>query len=116
MVAKVKLYARLDALEAELKSLLIPHLESAANGKNDLVFCVKGFNPFRELKEKTDKKTEELVEMGSHILELQEKLGEPSEGSIAARICWYCREWSNLDNHHRKNAQDLAKQFLNEIE
>ncbi|MBV1879588.1 MAG: hypothetical protein KUG79_18240 [Pseudomonadales bacterium] len=116
MIAKVKLYSKLDTLEAELKALLIPHLERAAEGNNDLVFCARDFNPPKELKGLTDKKTEKLVAMGTQILALKEKLGEPSEGTIAQRICWYCRTWSSADNRHRKNAQSLAKKFLIEID
>ena len=116
MVSKSKLYSKLDALEEELKIALIPHLQNAADGKNDLIFCVTAFNPYRELKHRTDKFTEELIDIGSHILSLRSKLGEPSEGTIAERICWYCREWGNKDNHQRKSAQGLAKQFLSEIQ
>lgn len=116
MVSKEKLYTRLDLLEAELEQRLIPHLEKAALGNNDLVFCVVGFNPFPELKYRTDKITEELVDMGSQILALKNKLGEPSEGSTAERICWYCREWGDTENRNRKTAQGLAKQFLEDIE
>ncbi len=115
MVSKSRLYAQLDALESELKESLIPHLETAANSDNDLVFCVQQFNPFNELKSKTDKYTEKLINISAQILALKNKLDEPFEGSIAERICWYCREWSNLENTHRKNAQGLAKQFLKEI-
>ena len=115
MVSRRKLYAQLDSLESELKQNLTPHLEAAANGNNDLVFCVGKFNPFSGLKGKTDKTTENLVTIGTQILVLKNKLGEPSEGSVAERICWYCREWGNLENSHRKSAQDLAKQFLEEI-
>ena len=116
MVSKAKLYSKLDSLEAELEESLVPHLQKAASGKNDLVFCVSAFNPFRELKNRTDKLTEELIEIGSQILALRDKLGEPSAGTIAERICWYCREWGNKDNHQRKSAQGLAKQFLTEIQ
>ena len=116
MVSKTKLYSRLDALELELKTSLIPHLKSAAEGKNDLIFCVKAFNPFRELKHRNDRVTEELIGIGSQILSLREKLGEPSDGTIAERICWYCREWGNTDNHHRQSSTGLAIRFLAEIE
>lgn len=116
MVSKAKLYSKLDVLEAQLQGILLPHLRNAAVGKNDLIFCVKAFNPFRELKDRTDKVTEESIEIGSQILSLREKLGEPSEGTIAERICWYCREWSNVNNNHRSSATGLAKQFLKEIE
>ena len=115
MVSRSKLYGQLDALELELEEKLIPHLENAANGKNDLVFCVSDFNPFEELKNKTDHTTERLIHIGSQILTLKKKLGEESEGSIAERICWYCREWGNSESTHRNNAQELAKQFINEI-
>lgn len=116
MVSKAKLYNRLDALENELRESLLPHLKNAAEGNNDLIFCVKAFNPFRELKNRTDKLTEELIEIGVQILSLREKLGEPSEGTIAERICWYCREWGNTNNHHRPSGRGLAKQFLAELE
>lgn len=116
MVSKVKLYSRLDVLEDQLEESLLPHLRNAAAGNNDLIFCVRAFNPFRELKHRTDKLTEELVEIGSQILSLREKLGESSDGTIAERICWYCREWGNTENHHRASGPGLAKQFLAEIE
>jgi hypothetical protein len=115
MVSKEKLSSKLDLLEAELEERLIPHLENSALGNNDLVFCVTGFNPFKELKSKTDKVSEELVELGAQILVLKNKLGEPSDGSVAERICWYCRKWGNIENNQRNSAQELAKQFLKEI-
>ena len=115
MVSRSKLYTQLDALESELEDKIVPHLEAAANGSNDLIFCVQGFNPYSELKAKTDKTTENLVNIGSQILSLKSKLGEPSQGSIAERICWYCREWGSRGNSHPNNTQDLAKQFLQEI-
>ena len=116
MVSKEKLFTKLDLLETELEERLVPHLEKAALGKNDLVFCVAGFNPFRELKSRTDKVTEELVDLGAQILTLKNKLSESSDGSVAERICWYCREWGNVENNHRNSAQGLAKQFLKEME
>lgn len=115
MVAKAKLYLQLDALEIQLKQMLVPHLKQAAQGNNDLIFCVKAFNPFRELNQSTDQLTEELVDMGAQALALRDKLGEPSTGTIAERICWYCREWGNVSNPHRASAVGLAKQFLHEI-
>ncbi|MFK8067268.1 MAG: hypothetical protein AB8D52_03405 [Gammaproteobacteria bacterium] len=116
MIAKTKLYSKLDSLEAQLVEELIPHLKTAAKEKNDLIFCVSNFNPFPELKHKTDKQTEELVGIGAQILSLREKLGESSKGSIAERICWYCREWGKSNKHDRKSSTLLAKQFLEEIE
>jgi len=116
MVSRSKLYAQLNALESELNDGLIPHLEIAAKGDNDLVFCVEQFNPFNELKSRTDKTTEKLINIGAQILVLKKKLGEPTEGSTAALICWYCREWSSIEYTRLKSAQGLAKQFLKEIE
>ena len=115
MVSRSKLYVQLDLLESELKEKIIPHLQKAAEGKSDLVFCVEEFNPYSQLKYKTDKKTEYLVSIGAQILVLKKKLGEPTKGIIAERICWYCREWGNLINIQANSAQDLAKLFLDEI-
>ena len=115
MVSKVKLYTKLDQLELELEQRLVEHLEVAAKGGNDFVFCVKGFHSFNELKCRSDKVTEELISIGSQVLGLREKLGESTEGTPAEKICWYCREWGNRENHHRNSAQSLARQFLNEI-
>ena len=116
MVSKSKLYSKLDSLEAELVERLVPHLKKAAKGENELVFCVKGYHSLPEFKHSTDPVTAELVGIGAEILSLKQKLSEPSEGSVAERICWYCREWANVNNNHRPGAQGLAKQFLNEIE
>lgn len=115
VVSKAKLYLKLDTLEAQLLELLVPHLENAINGNNDFIFCVKPFNKTRELKNSTDELTEELIEMGAQVLALREKLGEPSIGSPAERICWYCRQWSDVDKHSRLSTPGLAKQFLSEM-
>ncbi len=115
MVSKSKLYTQLDDLESELREKLLPHIENAAAGNNDLVFCVKEFNPYPELNNRTDSTTESLISLGRKILGLMDKLGEPSEGTIAERICWYCNEWGNSSNHHRKSASGLARQFLEEV-
>ena len=112
MVSKSKLYSQLDLLELELQERIVPHLEGAANGENDLVFCVPDFNPFPELRSKTDPETEELVLLGRQILSMREKLNEPTDGTIAELICWYCRKWSDAKDDHRKTAQGLAKEFL----
>ena len=115
MVSKSKLFSQLDALESELEEKFIPHLEKAAQGENDLVFCVSDFNSYTELKSKTDPLTEQMIHIGRQILTLKKKLGESSEGTLAERLCWYCREWSNSDNYLKPNVQELAKQFITEI-
>lgn len=115
MVSKAKLYAQLDLLERDLRERIVPHLQAAADGKNDLVFCVPDFNPFPELRSKTDPETQELVLLGRRILSMREKLNEPSDGTIAERICWYCRRWSDVKGNHPMNAQGLAGEFLEEI-
>ena len=114
MVSKAKLYSQLDRLETELRERMIPHLEQAAKGGNDLVFCTSEFNPFPQLEGKTDSVTEELIQLGRQVLTLRDKLGEPSNGTIAERVCWYCRKWGDTKDSHRKAAQGLAKQFLQE--
>lgn len=116
MVSKAKLYIRLDALEAELEASLVPHLKDAVEGNNHLIFCTKVFNPFSDLSHRTDKLTEELIDIGSQILALRNKLGESSEGSVAERLCWYCREWGRLGSQHPSIAAALAKKFLAEID
>lgn len=115
MVSKAKLYAQLDRLEEELRARIVPHLQNAASGKNDLVFCTSDFNPYPELKSKPDKETDDLIQLGRQVLSLQEKLAEPSEGSIAERLCWYCRKWGDNKDRHRNSVQGLAQAFLQEI-
>lgn len=116
MVSKSKLYSKLDALETELRERLVPHLINAAKGMNDQIFCVKQFNSFRKPKIRTDKVTEELIVIGSDVLSLRQKLGESCDGTIAERICWYCRQWSSAKNNDKLLAASLAKTFLLEIE
>lgn len=115
MVSKAKLYSQLDHMEQELRERIIPHLEKAAIGENDLIFCATDFNPFPQLKSSTDAETESLILLGRKILVLREKLGEPSDGSIAERICWYCRSWGDAGDLQGKAAQGLAKYFLQEV-
>ena len=115
MVAKAKLYSQLDRLEDELRERIVPHLERAAIGTNDLVFCATDFVLHSKLKFRADAETDALIQIGRQILALREKLGEPSERSIAERICWYCRTWTTTCDKHQKVAQELASKFLNEI-
>ena len=115
MVSKAKLYSQLDRLEDELRERLIPHLERAAKGENDKVFCISEFNPFPELRFRADPETEELVLLGRQILSMRDKLGESSDGVIAERICWYCRKWGDAADSHRSAATVLAKEFLKEV-
>lgn len=114
MVSKAKLYRQLDRLEEELLERIVPHLEKALTGQNDLIFCVTDFNPFPQLKFKTDAETELLIQIGRQILGLHEKLEESSDGSIADRLCWYCRVWGSTADSHGKTAQRLAHEFLQE--
>jgi len=115
MVSKAKLYSQLDLLEHDLRERIVPHLEVAASGGNDLAFCVPDFNPFPELRSKTDPETEALVLLGRQVLALRSKLNEPSDGTIAERLCWYCRKWSDEQDNQRMTTQTLANQFLQEI-
>lgn len=115
MVSKQKLYRQLDSLEEELRDRIVPHLESAINGNNDLIFCSTDFNPFPQLKSKTDSETDELIQLGRQVLALRDKLGEASAGCIAEEICWYCRQWGDGGDRHRQSVQGLAQKFLQEI-
>ena len=115
MVSKSKLYAQLDLLERDLRERIVPHLELAAAGENEFVFCVPDFSPYPERRSKTDPETEALVLSGRQILALREKLNEPSDGTIAERICWYCRKWSDGNDNRQVNARALANAFLDEI-
>lgn len=115
MVSRSRLYAQLDSLELELEEKLVPHLQEAAKGKNEFVFCAANFIPHLHLRSKADKNTAALISLGESILSLKTKLGDPSEGSIAERLCWYCDAWGNLADRHRNSGQELALQFLDEI-
>jgi len=115
MVARSKLYAQLDSLEEELDEKLIPHLEEAAKGKNEFAFCAKSFVPYVSLRKHADKLTAELIELSSDIFYLREKLGESLDKTNAGRLCEYCEQWGKLKDRHRNSAQELAIQFLKEI-
>ncbi|MFK8029828.1 MAG: hypothetical protein AB8G18_06280 [Gammaproteobacteria bacterium] len=114
MVSKAKLYSQLDRLEEELRERIVPHLKEAAAGNNNLVFCTSDFNSLPGRKQQPDAESDALVQLGRQILVLRDKLGESSGGTVAERICWYCREWvRNADD--RKSAQVLATAFLQEL-
>jgi len=65
MVSRAKLFMQLDALESELKDKIVLHLKVAVTGHNDLIFFVKIFNSYSGLKSKTDKTTENIVNMST---------------------------------------------------
>lgn len=115
MVSKAKLYAQLDGMETELQERIIPHLENAVKGQNEMVFCTTDFAHAKRSKFKVDPETDALVQLGAQILILKDKLGEPSAGTIAERVCWYCRQWGDAGEGHKHNAQALARNFLEEI-
>lgn len=114
MVSKVKLFTQLDDLEQLLETKTLAHLHLAVITNNEFVFCATDFIKSRESKNKVDKETESLIVLGRQVLALKEKLGECSEGSVAERICWYCRKWS--DPKTRLSGVQLAQQFIDEIE
>jgi hypothetical protein len=116
VVSKAKLFIKLDDLEILLKDSVVSHLRLAVNNGNEGVFCVTELAKNCDAKHKTDKTTEELVLLGRQVLALKEKLGETSQGSIAERICWYCREWSQTKPRYpHPSGTYLAQQFLDEI-
>jgi len=117
VVSKGKLFSKLDDLEILLKDSVVSHLHLAVNNRNEGVFCVTGFSKNHDARYKANKITEELVLLGRQVLALKEKLGEASQGSIAERICWYCREWSQAKPcYPHPSGIYLAQQFLEEIE
>jgi len=116
LVSNSKLYVKLDALESELLSRLIPHLKTAAQGGNEYALCATGYHHFAKPVINADPTMNELVSLGAEILRLKQKLDEPSVGSIAERLCWYCREWGKNQRPGTPSTQSLAKAFLSEIE
>jgi hypothetical protein len=114
VVSKAKLFTQLDDLENLLKKKTLAHLHLAIITNNELVFCATDFITNRELKNKVDKETEVLITLGRQILGLKEKLDECSVGSVAERICWYCREWGHPNT--RLSGVQLAQRFVDEIE
>jgi len=116
MVSKTKLYDKLDLLEAQLQKDMIDHLTQAIKHEDEFIFCVSTFSSRRWLKKHSNKKMEQSVTMGAHILTLKEKLNETVTGSIAERVCWYCREWNRTHDENTPMGVFLAKQFLTEIE
>ncbi len=113
MVSNAKLYTQLDRLECELTERLVPHIDQAALGQNDLVFCVADFAPSEHAQ--IDMETEALVQLGRQILALREKLGESSAGTPAERLCWYCRQWGDAYRKNKQAARALAEAFRGEI-
>jgi hypothetical protein len=115
MVSKSKLYIQLDRLEEELSEKLIPHLEDAAKGRNEFIFCAKHFVAQTSLRKHADAYTQELIDLSSKILSLRDNLGESTVGCVAERICIYCDRWGSVKDRHRNLGQELAIEFLHEI-
>jgi len=115
MVSRNKLYTQVDELEQELFNLVVPHLEAALDGGESLIFCVSEFNSHAKFKNHVNPDTQNMVLLGKKIIQLKEKLGEPVDGSVAERLCWYCRKWDGLPNPNLTSTRKLAKQLLNEI-
>lgn len=116
MVSRAKLHEQLDRLEIVLKQDLVPHLKTAASGKNDYIFCVSDFNLGIVDKNKNDALTERLIHIARQVITLRGKLDEPDEDSIAVKICQYCRKWSAEHKRGNADVKMIAKKFLQEIE
>ena len=116
MVARTKLYAQMERLEDELKIKLIIQLKRAVNGDNDQIFCAQRFSSHKQGKGRTDSQTDYLVDLGAQILVLKKKLDEPTENTIAEKICWYCRQWNEAGQSDASIVQNMAQQFLQAIE
>jgi len=116
MVARSKLYAQLDSLEEEFVEKLVPHLKEAARGQNEYIFCAKSFVSYASLRKHADKLTAELIELASDIFYMREKLGESLDDTNAGRFCDCCEQWGKLTDRHRNSAQDMAIQFLKDLE
>jgi hypothetical protein len=110
-----KLYARLDALEAEFKQRLVSELTPVSEGSGDFFFMDEQYPEYDVLSRYARPEVAELEALGKEIVSLRRKLKEPEEESLLARFRSYRAKWSDLEDHHRGTDQNLAKQLLVEI-
>ncbi len=109
-----KLYHRLDMLEAEIRSRLLPALRAAAEGKHTRVFDVAAYSLSPNCWPGWPE-TEALLALADEAKSLRGKLGDSAARAIGERLRAYCRRAMDGSDHNRLGTQRLAEQFLVEL-
>lgn len=115
MARTEKLYRRLDALEHELKLMLIDALSEIEKTGFGWVFDSPQMKPFFNTSWFKRKPLRHLLDLASDIENLRNKLGEPQEVGIADLYRKYIREFNNKKNQQRLGPKKMAASFLQEI-
>ena len=116
MAQTEKLYEQLDALEVEIKNILVSELPRVVAGDNTLFFHSAEYNPHNFPESKLPPSTQNIVDLAKKALRLRQKLQEPENEGGAALFLKFCERATNVNDAHRGGPSTLAKQLLAELE
>ncbi len=114
MARRQKQYRILDSLEKDFLSLLNESTLEACEDSKSLFFLATEYNPWSEMKGRTDPKTNVLVKDAQSIINLRSQLGEP-ENCLALIFLEYCKQYVDTTNANRLGVQKHALALLKEI-
>jgi hypothetical protein len=104
----------LQALELEFRKTLVEALLAAVDDSHSQLFLAEDFNPWPEVRGRTDPKTNQLVDSANRITKLREEMGEPDE-SEAALFLRTCQSYCDISNANRAGVQKHAAALFDEI-
>ena len=108
--------ARLDALEADIRSVLAVELPSVARGANTLFFHTEGFNPHGLGANYFSPVAGRLVAAAMEATALRERLGLRDDGAPSALYLAACRENAVLSDDHRLGPIRLAQRLMADLD
>jgi len=110
-----KLFASLDALEAEFRSALVKALRLCAAGWETELFLVSSMRPDHWPPNLICETADELFAEASAILALRAQLGVDAEPCFAADYRDACVRYVNFDDHHRPGPRQQAQLLLQQL-
>jgi cell division protein FtsL len=114
MTRREKQYRTLDNLEKAFLTLLSEATIEASEDPSSLFFHSDYYNPWSELKGRTDSKTNDLVRNAQNIIDLRSQLGEP-EKCLALVFLDFCKQYVDISNANRVGVKKHALALLKEI-
>ena len=107
-------FRSLAVLESRFSSLVHDATVAAADDASSQFFLSEKYNPWPELRGRTDAVTDQLISDAEEILKLRRVL-RADPNCLASRFDDYCRRFVDLSDHHRPGVRKHARAMLGEI-
>jgi hypothetical protein len=108
-------YGALARLEKQLREALARALYRVQDDRHSRFFALPGHHAFQEIKGREDPECVALGELAGRILEMRQRIGEPT-GCLASAFLDACNRWGDITDHDRPGVTVLAKNLLKRLE